>query len=365
MYDEITEVIEPTYQISVETINPYELRKDIVAAFNRGEIHTAENGLQSQAGTHDIQALNRAIYHKIQNEVSLLGIIARRLATKNPDNKTLAAIVEDITYISIGITERRDTEKARIQVVPVDNYRHVVEAISQTAHDIADFVNNELAVVRMRVQRTIRKQPTDDPSQTKLEKLLQQIIYTETALNDLKSINEGITLKMTNFQIKELFESWQATPELNNATLEITMSNGDNWFVGDMLKIRSFISELIENALKYNPDQPDLTIQLTTQDVDGLPAPIMGLTSQRYRKITSEKRYLNLTVSDNGQGVSDDKKKWIFLPLHSTSNESGGGVGLFIIFRTLKEMRGYIIETGTHGAKFEIYIPYIERGVAS
>ena len=68
-----------------------------------------------------------------------------------------------------------------------------------------------------------------------------------------------------------------------------------------------------------------------------------------------------ITVSDNGKGIPSDKKEWVFLPL-KTSSEEGSGLGLFIIKRTLKEMQGYIAETGTQGAKFEIYIPYIQEG---
>ena len=68
-----------------------------------------------------------------------------------------------------------------------------------------------------------------------------------------------------------------------------------------------------------------------------------------------------IIVNDNGKGIAPEKKEWIFLPL-KTSSEEGSGLGLFIIKRTLKEMHGHIVETGTQGAAFEIYIPYIQGG---
>ena len=50
-----------------------------------------------------------------------------------------------------------------------------------------------------------------------------------------------------------------------------------------------------------------------------------------------------------------------FLALTTTNTDTGSGLGLFIIKRILNEMKGYIIERGAHGAKFEIYLPYLEE----
>ena len=65
-----------------------------------------------------------------------------------------------------------------------------------------------------------------------------------------------------------------------------------------------------------------------------------------------------MTVTDNGIGVPQQKKEWIFLPLATTTKEEGGGLGLFIIKRIVTKMNGYVVETGDHGACFDIYIPY-------
>jgi C4-dicarboxylate-specific signal transduction histidine kinase len=65
-----------------------------------------------------------------------------------------------------------------------------------------------------------------------------------------------------------------------------------------------------------------------------------------------------LNFRDNGKGVPQDKKKWIFLPLKTTESKQGSGLGLYIIQKTLKEMGGFILENGTKGANFLIYIPY-------
>jgi signal transduction histidine kinase len=318
-------------------------------------------GNLTEADTADMQMLNRAIYHKVQNEVSLLRIIAKRIVAKEASNKTLSQIWEGITYILRGILERRQSEKVHIQKISAPgDYHSILNTISQTAHDIVDFVNNELAVVRIRSQRALKKVSPESLTYSQLQKLLEQIKFTESALNDLKSVNEGIKLRMSRFQVKDLFEAWKTTPILGNATIRLDIRNGESEFVGDEQKIKGFLSELVENALKHNPKQADLVIQMTSKNVAGLPPQLFGTTHSRQRKITSRRRYLAITVSDNGRGVPTDKKEWIFMPLNSTSpEEEGGGLGLFIIKRTVALMLGYIIEieSGEDGAKFEIYIP--------
>ena len=77
------------------------------------------------------------------------------------------------------------------------------------------------------------------------------------------------------------------------------------------------------------------------------------------RTIPGEQKYLFIEFADNGSGVPEDKKDWIFQPLKTTSQEDkGSGLGLFIIRKTLTKMNGYIREVGRDGARFEIYIPY-------
>lgn len=111
------------------------------------------------------------------------------------------------------------------------------------------------------------------------------------------------------------------------------------------------MSELVENSLKHNADKPDLQIAMSSRDVNKTPS-----TGNR---VPGNQKHLLITFIDNGKGIPSNKKEWIFLPLETTSRE-GSGLGLFIIKRILKEMKGHIIETGKQGVHFEIDIPYGE-----
>jgi tetratricopeptide (TPR) repeat protein len=307
----------------------------------------------------DTEMLNKTMYHKIKNELSLLkSIIYRIIATDQSQNTKLTKIIKNIENMFDEIAKRQEAEKAKITKIATSDYKQLLDTISQTAHDIADFVNNELAVIESRIRRSLYRLSESDKLYTKLRKLLKQVEITQSALNDLKSVNEGLKINHHIFKVEKLFENWQNTRQIEHATILLDIQNGQAEFEGDKPKIRGFVNELVENSLKHNPNKADLAIHIVSKDVDGLPQHVIGSTRRRRRRIPSEKKYLAITASDNGEeGIPPDKKEWIFLPLNTTST-TGSGLGLFIIKKTLEVMNGYILETGTQGAKFELYIPY-------
>jgi len=349
--DLLTEIIENSPN-HTQALKMFSLESDPENYFERFKT-SAENSLK------DTEMLNRAMYHKILNEISMLKAIAYQIVEDERASEVLAKVITSIESTYEKITQLRNEEKIKeeeIKVEPmsVNQYEEIVTLISQTAHNVADIVNNELAIIKRRLQRVVKNLTEKDRFFNKVEKLLQRIETTETALNDLKAINEGINLHDNTFQIKTLFEPWQTTSKLQHATLVFDIQNGDSEFVGDQEKIKSFLSELIENALKHNPNQADFQITISSKDMQNLP----HLKSRNKRFRVKTKKYLVITVNDNGKGIPTEKKYSIFLPLETTSKE-GSGLGLFLIKRTLEKMKGHITETGTQGARFEIDIPFV------
>ncbi|MFM5979017.1 MAG: tetratricopeptide repeat protein [Sphaerospermopsis kisseleviana] len=308
-----------------------------------------------QSGVNDTEILNRAIYHKIANEISILkGIAYRILRFSQTEDPLLTGIINDIEDVLEEVNRRRALEKSQIATIANDEYEQILAIISETAHDISDFVNNQLAIIASKTRRAIRKLAVDDPHYKQFDKLLTQLEFTQIALNDLKAINEGIKIQNHHFKIKKLFEKWEANPHIDNASITLDIKNGDSEFNGDEEKIKSILNELVENSLKHNAKKLDLNISISTEDIINPP----GI---RGANIPGEQKYLLIEFNDNGQGVPPDKKDWIFQPLKTTASEGhGSGLGLFIIRKTLTQMNGHIQETGWKGARFKIYIPYTE-----
>ncbi|WP_061546453.1 ATP-binding protein [Cylindrospermopsis raciborskii] len=309
----------------------------------------------------DAQILNRAIYHKIANEITILKSIAYKiLRVSSIKDALLESIISNIEEILQEINHRRSLEKSQIEQIEIianNEYGKILEIIAKTAHDISDFVNNELAIVESKTRRAIKKFTGNDPQFSQFNKLLTQLEFTQDALNDLKAINEGIRIKNRQFKVKKIFETWEFNTQIDNAQISLNIENGDSDFNGDEEKIKSILNELVENSLKHNPDNSDLQIKINSQDVTNPP----GI---RGANIPGSKKYLYIEFIDNGLGIAPDKKDWVFQPLNTTATGTySSGLGLFIIRKTLTQMGGYIREVGVNGVKFEIYIPYPDQNI--
>ncbi len=309
------------------------------------------------------EMLYRAMYHKIGNEVSILKSIAHRLLRKiETEHPIVREIIRDLDDLQASVNRQRVAEKTAIANIPRDNYQQLIEVVSKTAHDIADEVNNILATIESKTRRTLRKLPSDSPLKANFEKLLAQLELTQAALNDLKSINEGMVIRRHRFPVRKLFEKWEpanwsSRPRIQKTRVTFKLENPDAEFDGDEEKIKSILNELVENSLKHNQDHPDLSIWMTAKDL--LNPQDIGMPT-----VPGDRKYLYIQISDNGKGIPPDKKDWIFQPLNTTSpEEKGSGLGLFIARKTLQKMGGYIREVGEagRGARFQIYIPYPDQ----
>ena len=313
----------------------------------------------------DIEMLYRAMYHKIGNEIAVLRSISYRLLKRmEGEHPLVKEIVNDFEKLQQGIASQRANEKAAIAQTSHSNYKQLIGIVSKTAHDISDEVNNQLAVIESKTRRAERKLATEDPQYQQFEKFLSQLKITQTALNDLKSINEGKTIRRNRFLVHQLFEKWEpanwtSQPRIDGVRIRLDIRNPDSEFNGDEEKIKSILNELVENSLKHNHGNSNLSIRMTSSDLLN-PSDISSPT------IPGDRKFLYIEFTDNGQGVPSDKKEWIFQPLKTTSPEDkGSGLGLFIARKTIKKMGGQIREVGEagKGVRFQIYLPYLSSNV--
>ena len=113
-------------------------------------------------------------------------------------------------------------------------------------------------------------------------------------------------------------------------------------FEGDQNGMVSVVTNLIENAVKYNfTEQPKIEVNLK-----------------------EENGKIILEISDNGIGISDKEKKKIFERFYRVGNEDtrttkGTGLGLYIVSQIVKAHHGKITVANNHpkGTIFKIVFP--------
>lgn len=103
--------------------------------------------------------------------------------------------------------------------------------------------------------------------------------------------------------------------------------------------LKSILSNLINNAIKYSSDKRPLQIHMSS------------------RKLGDR---ILLTVRDNGQGIDIAKEgKNLFQPFKKLSNsKEGSGLGLFLVKELVEKNNGHVIVDSTPdvGTTFTLYL---------
>jgi len=139
--------------------------------------------------------------------------------------------------------------------------------------------------------------------------------------------------------------------EARRKGLDLVLSMADDvpkTVVGDELRLRQILSNLIGNALKFTERGK---VELTVDALSTIP---------------SGKRELTFTVADTGIGIPDDKKPLIFRPFsqvdESHSRRYGGtGLGLVISKEIVERMGGTIVFDCKEGmgCSFTVTVPLV------
>jgi two-component system, OmpR family, phosphate regulon sensor histidine kinase PhoR len=162
----------------------------------------------------------------------------------------------------------------------------------------------------------------------------------ENALLAAQIEGHSIELSKEEFNLSELLESTiRDKAELYHLTHEINSSIAENvTMTGDALSIGSMVLNLIENAEKYSPANSKTLVELIDRD-----------------------RYIVIRVSDNGIGIPDEEKEFIFDMFYRVGNEEmrkskGTGLGLYIVknVAALHNGKVYVKDNKPNGTIFEV-----------
>ena len=124
---------------------------------------------------------------------------------------------------------------------------------------------------------------------------------------------------------------------------------------GIPIRIYQLFSNLIKNGIKFNTQKP--VIEINALEIKGTKIP-------KQFKVDHKTNYKKIEFKDNGIGLDERKKDYIFKPfkrLNSSSDYKGTGIGLTICKRIMDLHDGYIdVESKVgKGSSFVLYFPVI------
>lgn len=149
--------------------------------------------------------------------------------------------------------------------------------------------------------------------------------------------NQTLLLRLEKIQVNDLIES---VVERYARNICMELATGDTTAIVDQQHLTNVLRNLVDNALKYTPENPQITI--ATQRVEGA---------------------LVVSVRDNGIGIGEAEQEKIFDNFYrvpnNTSQVKGFGLGLSYVKQIARAHRWELTLTSRQGvgSEFKILIP--------
>lgn len=164
----------------------------------------------------------------------------------------------------------------------------------------------------------------------RLMKLVERILQSATLdKGELKLSTEKINL---NELIHEVVNTAELRMKKRNAKIQLEIPDEFIYIQGDRFHLSNLLSNLIDNAIKYSEDEPEITVSLS-----------------------KEGKKVHLSVSDKGIGIKKEHLSKIFdklyrIPTGNVHNVKGFGLGLSYV-KAIAELHDWnIVVRSKHGS---------------
>jgi PAS domain S-box-containing protein len=256
--------------------------------------------------------------------------------------------------VSIDLSERRALEEQFRQSQKMD-------AVGRLAGGIAHDFNNLLTVIRLNTEIIM---DGFDPTDPRAEDVKQIRSAAERA--------SSLTRQLLAFSRKQILQprvldmnSVVATVEpmlrrLIGEDIAIASTCGARGYVvADPGQVEQILVNLVVNARDAMPQGGTISIETQNVELDDT------YTSEHAPVLAG--RYVMLSVSDNGVGMSRETREHAFDPFFTTKEAGKGtGLGLATVYGIVKQSGGYVwiySEPG-HGTALKLYFPEVSSAAA-
>jgi PAS domain S-box-containing protein len=256
---------------------------------------------------------------------------------------------------SILVINTDVTEKKRMEAQFFRAQR--MESIGTLAGGIAHDLNNVLSPIVMAIDM-LRLRVTDEASRKWLEVLRTNAQRGGDMVRQVLSFARGVEGERAALQPKHLIkEIFKILRETLPKSVELAYHLPDDlWIISaDATQMHQVLMNLCVNARDAMPDGGSITIRAENAFLD-----------ENYARMHIEAkpgRYVVITVSDTGPGMSPEIQSRIFEPFFTTKEMTRGtGLGLSTALTIVKSHGGFItVYSEIHkGSQFALYLPALD-----
>lgn len=259
------------------------------------------------------------------------------------------------------ITERKqaaaEQEKLKSQLAQAQK----MESIGILAGGVAHDFNNILSIILGYSELLLLELATNDPARAKVQTIHEAGNRAATLTRQLLAFSRKQVVQLTPCSLNQLI--LDLTKMLGrmigeDISLEVHATAQDDTVLIDPGPMEQVLLNMAVNARDAMPKGGSLIIETENRELDAEYA-------DTHEGVTPG-RYVVLSVSDTGQGMSREVQAKIFDPFFTTKERGKGtGLGLAMVFGIIKQLGGHIFvysEPG-RGTTFKIFLPVSQGAV--
>jgi signal transduction histidine kinase/ActR/RegA family two-component response regulator len=252
-------------------------------------------------------------------------------------------------------TQRDASEKLRDQL----HHSQRMESVGQLAGGIAHDFNNLLQGILGYGEMATSKVPDTSPVRDDIEQMIDAGERAKVLVRQLLAFSRQQVLELSDVNLNYVIgDSVKLIQRVIGEHITFDYISGKELGIvrADRGQIEQILMNLCVNARDAMGDSGRLTIETRSTELDD------EFCSANDWAVPG--RYVMLTVSDTGSGISKDVQERMFEPFYTTKEQGKGtGLGLSTVFGIVGQHEGMIhvyseIDIGT---TFKIYFPTVNR----
>ncbi len=261
------------------------------------------------------------------------------------------------------LQERKRAQEERAKLEAQLQRAQKMEAIGTLAGGVAHDLNNILAGLVSYPELILMDLPEDSPLRKPILTIQKSGEKAATIVEDLLTLARRGVAVTEVVNLNSIIAEYLISPEYEklgdfhpNAQVESNLEEGLLNILGSPVHLSKSVMNLVSNAAEAMPIGGKISISTENQYID---RPVIGYDHVK------EGDYVVLRVSDTGVGISKKDRERIFEPFYTKKvmGRSGTGLGMTVVWGTLKDHNGYIDIQSTKGkgTTFTLYFPVTRK----
>ncbi|MDH3575519.1 MAG: response regulator [Desulfobacteraceae bacterium] len=269
----------------------------------------------------------------------------------------------EILCIGTDITELKRSELDKRNLEAQLQRAQKMEAIGTLAGGVAHDLNNILSGIVSYPELLLMDIPSESPLRKPILTIQKAGERAAAIVQDLLTLARRgvVTTKVVN--LNSIISEYLKSPEFENLKIYHPNVHIKTNFETDLLNIlgspihlSKTIMNLVTNSAEAISDMGEIILSTTNRYIDR--------SLNGYDKI-KEGDYVTLSVRDTGIGIPSEDLERIFEPFYTKKvmGKSGTGLGMAVVWGTVKDHKGYIDVKSTDGkgAEFTLYFPVVRQ----